>query len=433
MKMSLFQIILIGIFGLGAVIGLIVFAGYSGVGRDNEIGSVTIWGVLPSDKMEAALIALGQNNREFEHVSYVQKDSATIASELATAIATNSSPDLILASQENLHSLAKFIIPIPFDTLSPDAYISTFVDGAGIFTTHGGYYGIPFLVDPLVLFSNRSILSSSGVARPPETWESLTGLVSRITVLSQSRQITRGLIALGAYNNVNNARGILSSLFLQTGVPITSYSPDGRPVSNLGSVSSRDGVPPGQAVLDFYTQFADSSKISYTWNTLLPNSQQMFLSGDLALYIGYASEARYLRQANPNLNFIVTPIPQPGIADIKNVYGLYYTFMIPRGAPNVNGAYQIASISSGTEEQLLAASITGLAPVNLNALTTTQIDPIAAVVNSSALYARGWLSPSPSDTDTVFSIMINNVISGRMSSEMALRTAESALNALLLQ
>ncbi len=77
--------------------------------------------------------------------------------------------------------------------------------------------------------------------------------------------------------------------------------------------------------------------------------------------------------------------------------------------------------------------MTGLAPVNLNVLDTAPVDPVATVAYSSSLYARGWLSPEPADTDAVFSDMINNVISGRMTLEASLHSAESALSALFWQ
>ncbi|MBI2025404.1 extracellular solute-binding protein [Candidatus Kaiserbacteria bacterium] len=430
MKMSLFQIILIGVFGLGALIGLFVFATYtSGIGEEG-IGTVVIWGVLPEDAMQATLTAIGQTNTEIKSVSYVQKDPSTLQSDVASAIATGVSPDLVLASQEDLRALAKFIVPIPFDTLSISTFTTTFIEGAEVFTAPGGYYGIPFLVDPIVLFFNQSILSSNGIAKPPATWESLTGLVPNIAILTPTRQIKRGLIALGTYNNVSNARGILSSLFLQTSVPLSSYSASGVLSGNLGT-TAQGGVPPGEAVLGFYTQFADPSKVSYTWNASLPNSRQMFLVGDLALYIGYASEARYLRSANPNLNFKVALLPQPATAQIKRVYGLIYSLMISRGTKNPSGAYQVAALLSNSSEQSIAAATTGLAPVNLNVLAAAPADPIATVASSEALYTRGWLSPSSPDTDGVFSGMINNVISGRSSLQTALASAERSLSALL--
>ncbi len=427
MKTSLFQSILIGIFGVGALVGLFVFATYtSNNSGDNTIGSVIIWGTLPESDMKSILTTVTQTNTELKSVSYVQKDRSSLSAELATAIATDSAPDLVLASQEELRSLARFVSVIPFETLSADTFQNTFVDGAGVFSAPGGYYGMPFLVDPLVLFWNRSILSSNGVAKPPVNWEALTGLVPNIAVLTPNKQVTRGLIALGTYNNVHNARGILSSLFLQTGVPLSSYSANGVLSANLGATS-------GQAVLGFYTQFADPSKVSYTWNASLPDSQQKFLVGDLAFYLGYVSETRYLRSANPNLDFSVAVLPQPATASVKRAYGLIYALMIPRGAKNPAGAYQTAVLLASQEQQSVAGVYTGLAPANLNVLANTPADPVAVVAYAEALYTRGWLSPSVADTDNVFSGMINNVTSGRSTIESALASAERSLSSLLQQ
>ena len=427
MKTSLFQSILIGIFGVGALVGLFVFATYtSNNSGDNTIGSVIIWGTLPESDMKSILTTVTQTNTELKSVSYVQKDRSNLSAELATAIATDSAPDLVLASQEELRSLARFVSAIPFETLSADTFQNTFVDGAGVFSAPGGYYGMPFLVDPLVLFWNRSILSSNGVAKPPVNWEALTGLVPNIAVLTPNKQVTRGLIALGTYNNVHNARGILSSLFLQTGVPLSSYSANGVLSANFGATS-------GQAVLGFYTQFADPSKVSYTWNASLPDSQQKFLVGDLAFYLGYVSETRYLRSANPNLDFSVAVLPQPATASVKRAYGLIYALMIPRGAKNPAGAYQTAVLLASQEQQSVAGVYTGLAPANLNVLANTPADPVAVVAYAEALYTRGWLSPSVADTDNVFSGMINNVTSGRSTIESALASAERSLSSLLQQ
>ncbi|MDD3531001.1 MAG: extracellular solute-binding protein [Candidatus Pacebacteria bacterium] len=432
MKISLFQGILFGVFGVAALIGLFVFATYtSNNSGTNTIGTVVIWGTLPSADIESVLTTIAQTEQSMKGVSYVQRDAATLPTDLASAIATGGAPDLVLASQEELLALAKFIAPIPSSSLSASAFANSFVSGANIFSAgNAGYYGVPFLVDPLVLFSNRPILSSAGVARPPATWESLTGLVPNIATLTSSRQVTRGLIALGTYDNVHNARGILSSLFLQQNLPISFYSANGVPVANLGAVSSA-GATPGSAVLSFYTQFTDPSKVSYTWNSSLVDSQQAFVAGDLALYLGYASEARYLRAANPNLNFSVSTLPQPATAQFKSAYGLIYAFMTPRGAKNPGGAFQAAVILTNPAEQDAAAAATGLAPATLSQLVVAPADPIAAVAYTEALYTSGWLSPMPASTDTVFSGMIGNVISGRLNPQSALVSAEQSLNSLL--
>ena len=107
--------------------------------------------------------------------------------------------------------------------------------------------------------------------------------------------------------------------------------------------------------------------------------------------------------------------------------------MIPRGAKNPVGAYQTAVLLTNSTEQSIATGATGLAPASLNVLATVPADPVAAVAYNEALYTRGWLSPAPANTDAVFSGMINNVISGRLTLEAALGYAERSLSALLQQ
>ena len=433
MKLSLFQTVLLIVFGLTALVGLFVFAtrtGNNGNG-DNAVGPVVIWGTLPKEGIGATLAAAVQMNQDLKSVSYVQKNPSTLPNDLATAIATGSSPDLVLSSQEQLMALAKYLSPIPSSMLSQNAFTNAFIGEGSILATPNGYYGIPFLVDPLVLFFNRAILASAGVARPPSTWEAMTGLVPVVAQMTPARQITRGLIALGTYDNVRNARGILSSLLLQQGIPISSYSSSGI-VANLGQ-TSQSGVPPGKAVLGFYTQFADPSKVSYTWNASLQNSDQAFLAGDLALYLGYSSEARFFSQGNPNLDFAVATLPQPATTNLKSAYGLLYSFMISRGAKNPSGAYQAAVLLTNPSEQAAAASATGLAPATLTQLSLVPAEPVAVVAYAEALYAKGWLSPTPADTDRVFSGMIRDVISGRSTTDTALVSAERSLTALLQQ
>ena len=435
MKISLFQGIVIGLFAVTALIGLYVFATYTSTGGENAIGTVTVWGTLPATDLSAGLLAATQDERSLKSVKYIEKDAATLPSDLASAIATGSAPDLVLASQEELLALAPFLAPIPLATLSARTFASSFTEAGALFTIQnsGGYYGVPLLIDPVVLFYNRAILASSGIATPPKTWEALTGLVPKVATLTASRQVTRGLIALGTYDNVHNARGILSTLFLQTSALVSARAATGVISADLGLASPRaGGTPPGQAVVRFYTQFTDPTKVSYTWNASLPDSQSAFQTGDLALYLGFVSEARYLKAAAPHLDFDVVPVPQPATAANKATYGLIYAFMIPTGAKNPSGAYAAAVLLTHVPAQLALASATGLAPASRAALASeVPADPVAATASASALYAAGWLSPPPSDTDVVFSAMIGNVVSGRYVLSEALATAERSLSALL--
>lgn len=433
MKLTSFKTILFSLFGFAALVGIFVFATHTGTSSPDAdaIGPVVIWGTLPSATMQKALTEATKVDQRLKDTTYVQKSENTLASELSSAIATGAAPDLVLASQEVLHPISKLVEPISSAALPASTFTSAFIGESSLLAvpTGDGYYGIPFLVDPLALFYNRAILSSSGIAKPPATWEALTGLVPSVAVLTPTRQLTRELIALGTYDNVRNARAILSSLFLQTRVPVSTRR-GGQLFANLRGAATEESSS-GRAVLTFYTQFADPSKVSYTWNSSLLNSQQAFLNGDLALYLGFVSEASFLRAANPNLDFSVSALPQPATAKLKSAYGLLYSFMIPRGATNAPGAYRAAAFMSTSAMQAIAASATGLAPASLTQLATLPADPIAAVAYAEALYATGWLSPTPVDTDAVFSSMITGVISGRLTVDSALVSSESALSALL--
>jgi ABC-type glycerol-3-phosphate transport system substrate-binding protein len=433
MKLTSFKTIVFGFFGVAAVVGIFVFATHTSNSGNtaSSIGTVVIWGTLPATSMQNMLVEAAKADQTLKDVSYVEKNPNTLASELASAIATGNPPDLVLASQEVLHPLAKLVQPIPTTSLSQATFSSAFVGEGNLLMTPAGdgYYGLPFLIDPLVLFSNHAILASSGIAKPPATWEALTGLVPNVASLTPTKQITRGLIALGTYDNVHNARAILSTLFLQTGVPLSAYS-TGSLVADMNGANTT-GSSPGRAVLNFYTQFADPSKVSYSWNASLSDSRQAFVSGDLALYLGYVSEANFFRAANPNLDFAVTPLPQPATASLKSAYGLLYSFMIPRGATNSSGAYMAAALLTTSSMQAIAAPALGLAPAALSQLSTSPSDPVSSVAYAEALYATGWLSPAPSDTDSVFSSMISGVISGRLTLDTALTSSENALNVLL--
>src|SRR3989338_3051252 len=435
MKISLFQGILLGVFCFAAIVGIFVFASFQGGGSSTEeIGTVVIWGALPKAPFDRALTTARQSNTELKSVSYVHKDVEALQSELVSAIAEGIAPDLVLISHEDLFALGRVIQPISPSLLAERTFKDAFAAGSEIYLISGGSgaYGVPLLIDPLVLFTNRAILASSGIAAAPPSWEAITGLVSRVTSKNPAGNIDRALIALGTYANVSNARGILSALFLQAGVPLSTISSVGARRADLGT-SRAAGTPPRAAVVRFYSQFADPSKVSYTLNASLPLSQRYFASGDLALYIGYASEATYFRVANPNLDFDVAPLPQLATGRSKSTYGLMYALVIPRGAANPTGAFKAAAALTDPTLNRAAAAATSLAPAVRSALATPPSEAAAATAYASALYARGWLSPTPTDTDTIFSAMITNVISGRLTIDAALAAAESTLSALLQQ
>lgn len=432
LKMRPFQIIVMVVFGFLALIGLFLFANYSGFGGGKAtIGSVTIWGTTPSENMQAGLRSLVEAHKEYGSVRYVAKNIETFEADLNEAIASGVGPDLILITQEQLLAQQNKLTLIPYASISERTYIDSYLPIFELFLTDTGSYGVPLAVDPLVMYYNRPMLASVGVAEPPRTWEAVTGLVALLTKKLPDHTVTKSLVAIGEYDNVTNARAIVSLLLLQSGNKLTQESNNGLRAALSASAGGTFGISPSESALNFYTQFANPTKTVYSWNRALPESRQSFLAGDVALYPGFASERPLLTAGNPNLDFDMAAIPQPETATGKVTYGHAYVLAIPKAAKNSSGAFQVATALAAKDVGPQVARALGMAPALRSALKPSANDFYTPVFYPEALVAQGWLSPAPKVTDEIFSTMIGNITSGRRSVRDALFTADQALDAAL--
>lgn len=427
-----FQVIVMAIFGFVALAGIFLFANFQGFSSGvAQVGQVTVWGTLPESAMSSALSSFTQNRQEYANVSYRQLPEETFDADLAEAIASGAGPDLVIISQEDLVAAEAKLAVIPSSSISERDFRDAFLPISELYLVDGGTLGVPFVVDPLMLFYNRPILASAGVARPPSTWEAVTGLAASVNRQTDAQTVVRSLIALGTYENVENARAILSLLFLQAGYDVSERTTQGVRATLTQQVGQVFGTSPAESALNFYTEFANPTKTVYSWNRSLPESRQAFVAGDLALYLGFASERAELALANPNLDFDMAAAPAPAIASTRVTYARAYAFAIPRATKNYQGALRVAMTLSGREAVPLFARALGMAPAHRGALAPQQGDLYEPVFYPEALVARGWLSPSPADTDRIFATMVNNVASGRETVAGAITTANQSLDAAL--
>ena len=308
-KLSMFQVILLVVFGSLAIAGVLVFALAVGGGATNTIGAIKIWGTLDQAAFSTVFRQVSENNPQLSQVSYEQRDSTTYESELTNALASGVGPDLFLLRQDYALKDAGKVSMIPASVLSQMQFENTFIEASSPFLTEDGVIGIPLFADPLILYWNKDILASSGFAQPPKYWDELFNMSKKITTRNEAGSITKSTIALGEYQNVHNAKDILATLILQAGGSITDRNSAGRLIPAL-TPRTGDPAQTTASALRFYIEFADPSKDDYSWNRSLPDAQRAFAAGDLALYIGYASEEPLIARTNSNLNFAVAPLPQ---------------------------------------------------------------------------------------------------------------------------
>ena len=425
-RLSTFQIVLLVVFGALAVAGVLIFAFAIGGSGNASIGTVSVWGTLDATAFEVVLRQAADSDPRLNQVTYEQKDSATYEQDLTDALANGQGPDLFIMTEEYAVRDVGKIVPIPYASLSQKQFQDTFVQSADPFLSKSGVIAVPILADPLVLYFNRDMLQAAGFAQPPQYWDQLHDMAQKITKQNDAGVILKSAIALGEYRNVDNAKDILATLILQAGNTITTFDTSGRLVSALAP--KLGGSSASESALRFYTEFADPAKVFYTWNRSLPEARQAFAAGDVALYIGYASELALIKRTNPNLNFATAPVPQASskVLDSARVYG----FATARTSKNPQGAVTVAYLLSTTDVTKAFATAYGIPSARRDVLSQT-VQGDQGLFNRMAILSHSWIDPDPTATADMFRVMIEDTTSGSVLLTEAVQRADQTLGHIL--
>ncbi len=422
-----FQIIIIGIFLIAAITGFILFSRASG-GSSKSQQTITVWGTLDRSTMITFVDQLATKTLT---VQYVQKNQDTFEQELLEALAAGTGPDLFIFSQENALKYRKFVLEIPYQSYQKRTYQNTFIEEANLFLTDTGITAFPMIVDPLVMYYNRLSLASAFITEPPKYWDELVTFVPRVTSRSVTGTLLQSGIGLGTYDNVQHAKEIFSAIVLQSGNTLVGRDNDGKYQATM-RLEGTGIASPGASVLRYYTSFADNAMQNYTWNASLQKSDEMFVAGDVALYIGFASELPGLRARNPNLNFDVTLLPQTRNSVVKATYGRMYGIGISRGTRNAAIAASVAASFAGKDIISALSTQMGLPPVRKDLLLLRPDDAtFTSVFYNSAIISRGWLDPDPLQSTPVFKRMIDNTNAQISEPYQSINRADTDLNVLL--
>lgn len=426
--MSNFQIGLIIIFTASLAIGLGLFATQrSGLGEGSA--SILIWGTIPQDTFDSVYKSSTIAKNKKITVSYVRKDPSDFDTEFIEALADGVGPDIVIFRQDSIYTHRNKIFVVPYENFSQRNFKDIFIENGEIFLTPSGITAFPFIVDPMVMYWNRDMFSNNLIASPPKYWDEFYGLVEKITRRDSSGNVMQSALSFGEWRNVTNAKNIMSLLLLQAGTPIVSYDESAGYRSALSSQFNYT-IAPGQATLNFYTQFSNPTSVYYTWNRSLPSSLNFFLSSNLATYVGFASELFSIQQKNPNLNFDVTYVPQVRSAENKSNFANIYGLSIVKQSKNIGAAFLVVtSLVEPASLKVLESQI-NLPPVRRDLLSDKPTDAYRSVFYDSALISKSWLDPSPTDTTEIFRTMIESVTSGQSRVSESLTKASDSLDSL---
>ena len=442
MKSTFFQTILIIVFIAFAIFAALVFSGFIPIGGDEDKGpkgEVVIWGTLPADGVNPSLDKINLQNQGLK-VSYIEKDDDRFEQDLIEALASQKGPDLIFFPETFIVRHGDKLLPLGYNIISERDFKSSFVEEAELLLLPTGIIGVPFFIDPIILYYNRDTYNEVGFTEPVSKWIDFPSVVPKLSKLDKNNNVLRSGIPLGEYDNVLHAKEILSLLMFQLGSPIVALQyekqEDGMLRQKLVASMNRGTarlVNPGESALRFYTEFANPTKTTYSWNKTMPNSKDAFVSGRAAMYLGFSSEAGEIAAKNPLLNFDVAVVPQlTNDYAIRATYGKMYSLGVVKLTKNLEGAVYVATGLFGRDFGHEVGKSLFLAPARRDALSLgTSSDAMTSIFYRSALIAKGFLDPSPKETAKIFRQSVSDILSGKANPAEAAGNAHSLLSDVL--
>lgn len=255
----------------------------------------------------------------------------------------------------------------------------------------GQIYGLPLSVDTLAMYYNKDLFNNAGISQVPQYWnKEFLQDVKKLTKQDQKQGIIQSGVALGGSSNINRFSDILSVLMMQNGAVM--MDDNGQVTFNKVPPSGKDSnYNPGLEALRFYTDFSNPVKESYAWNNSLPNSLDMFISGNLAIMFSYSYDLPTIKAQAPKLNFSVAKLPQIEGNPPTNInFANYWVEVVSKKSAHPDVAWDFIQFMT-KEAQVKSYLEKTKHPTALRSLVATQEnDNEIGVFASQVLTAKSW-------------------------------------------
>lgn len=420
--------------GIGLLVFLTVVLVLRSFGGSGEPVTLQFWGVF--DQRGAFERAMRDFQGQYPNVKvqYTPLNYEDYERTLIDKLAAGQGPDILMIHNTWLPKHGDKLYPLdeswrdandrPLMTLRD--FQTTFVDTATQDLVAGGkIYGLPLYVDTLALYYNRDLLNGAGIARPPTSWEDFNDAVERLTRLDGAGNLVQSGAAIGTSRNLNRSTDILMGFMIQSGVQMTNSD-------NTGATFTRsvDNQQVGEIALQYYTDFTNPNKRTYTWNDAQHYSIDAFAEGTTAMMFNYSHQMALLRAKAPRLNFAVAPMPQLSAADPRT-YPNYWAPAVSANSLHPKEAWQFIAFLASRDEATAYLNETSRPAARRDLIELQKSDPEFGVFAEQALAARAWYQQDSAAIEGIFADLIEDVNFGRLSVRDALKNAESRVNVLM--
>lgn len=439
------KIFMIGGFVLG-VLGIFVFS-ISQFGKStvdpNLTGNILVWGTLPAEQMSQILYEYSQNAKTYS-VSYQEIPEDKFINRFIEASANDQGPDLMLLPENVMVPIKGFMANFDQNLISEKTFKDRYVRSTYKYFAPTGVFAFPIGIDPLVMYVNTDILTNAGFTRPPSTWGDIPLYVSRVLGFTSSDENNvQRAIALGTMNNILHNREILLTLLMQLKNDVivrsfgekqekdkTVYEEKFESVFGLANEEEKiknDAL--AEQVFVFFTSFVNPNiKEAYTWSKKVPMDRDLFASGNLGLYFGFATDKSYIDTKNPHLAYELALVPSPKgpTSDFRNVsYARLFGLSISQRSKKLELASKVLTDMVAPEISDKIVSAYNLAPVRQDELYVEQKDPTKDIIYRSADRGDIVMEPIPNLINNVFSQIIDAFSGSRQTPSEIIKNAEA--------
>ncbi len=412
-----------------ALVGLLLLSGKTNNNVPAGNVELTWWKTFEDPDNVQQLIADYESSHKNVTINYVKKDVTTYQNDLVQAFASGNGPDIFSIHNDWLPSELDKMAPMPNSSNNIRTYKAAFADVAsGDFIKDNQIYAVPMNLDVLALYYNKDLLGSAGISTPPTTWNEFESDVEKITKQDRPGNFVHSGTAMGVASNVNRAVDILSLLMLQNGTQM--YNSDF--TSAMFDQTAQDGsnTNPGATALQFFTQFADPTKRSYTWNAKADNSVDAFTQNKVGMMLSYYYMKPQIQAKGPNINWDVAAAPQissdPSLVKVN--FANYWGEGVYKNSKSTAVAWDFLNFITSKDELNKYYTQHKLIASRKDILSTQISDPEIGVYAESALTAKSVYKKDAGNFEAVFSKMIDDVSVRSLSVEESISNAAQQIN-----
>lgn len=332
-------IIVLGIFFILLIFILLISFISSRSSNENEQQIISYWGINEDPEIMKSVIADFEQQNPNIKVEYGKQDITTYREKLSTRFQNGTGPDVFTFHSTWYPMFSNDLESIPEEVIGKESFRNSNYDVVSKdLIIDNNLIGIPLTIDSLVLYVNPGILQSAAsdqnkAFEAPKTWEEFISISRDLTKRNDRSEIEIAGAGIGTYDNVEHASDVISLLFAQNGVDFNNLSESGNKIDDA---------------IEFYTNF--SLVENNVWDNTLDNSMLAFAEGRLAMFFGYASDYKKIKDINPNLNFQIYPVPQLLNEEQVNLVS-YWAEGISKSSPNKDAAFKFIAYLNKPEVQ----------------------------------------------------------------------------------